>query len=114
MLSDQLKKQLPPKDRELVLDYLDNPDAPEASAYLKEICNIKTKYMVCQIDNHKSYANNTYYEMTDEFYDWLDDKIQCEDCKNGCQIYKDKDGYYFCISGSGTDEVHIRFKPYNW
>lgn len=102
------------EDRELVLDYLDNPDAPEASAYLKEICGIKTKYVLCQIDYRKSYNKDVYYEMTDEFYDWLDDKIQCEDCKNGCQIYKDKDGYYFCISGSGHDEVHIRIKEFDW
>lgn len=128
MLSDQLEKQLKElslKDRELIIDYLDNPDAPDPAEKLKELCNVNTDYVICQVTNHKSYANNTYYEMTDEFYDWLNDKIQCEDCKNGGQIYKDKDGYYFCITGSnyydketdkykGTDEVHIRIKPFDW
>lgn len=118
------------KDRKLIIDYADsdNPaviEALEAPIYLKELCNIEKKYVICQVTNHKSYADNTYYEVTDDFYEWLNDKVQCEDCKNGCQIYKDDDGYYLCITGSnyydketdeykGTDEVHIRIKPLDW
>ena len=116
MLSDQLEEQVLRDDRELILDYLDNPEAPEASDYLKKLCDIRTQYVMCLITYHKHSgpAKDTRYEMTDDFYSWLDDKIQCEDCKNGCQIYKDKDGYYFCISGSGLDEVHIRIKEFVW
>lgn len=116
MLNAQLEEQLLRGNRELIIDYLDNPDAPEASAKLKELCNIRTKYVACSITYHKHAkpAKEAQYEMTDDFYEWLDDKVQCEDCKNGCQIYKDKDGYYFCISGGGLDEVHIRIKEYVW
>lgn len=116
MLSDQLNEQLLRSDRELVHDYLDSPNSPEASSYLKKLCGIETEYVLCSVTYHK-YAKpikDASYEMTDDFYEWLDDRIQCEDCKNGTQIYKDKDGYYLCISGSGLDEVHIRIKPFTW
>lgn len=114
---ETVKQKLIQSSRELIIDYLDNPKASEeseASEKLKELCGISTEYIVCQVTYATRRSIKPRLEMTDNFYEWLDNEIQCEDCKNGCQIYKDKDGYYFCISGSGTDEVHIRIKEYVW
>lgn len=118
MLSDQLEEQLRGK-RTLIVDYLDNPDAYEKwepSRKFRQLCGVESEYVICSVSYHKNGRPTTkvIYEMTNNFYEWLDDKTQCEDCKNGTQIYKDKDGYYFCISGSGLDEVHIRIKPFIW
>lgn len=106
-------------DRELIVDYSDNPDGYEdwePSSKLRELCDVQSDYVACSVTYHKQTGTQEkdFYAITDNFYEWLDDRIQCEDCKNGCKIYRDDEGYYFCISGSGLDEVHIRIKPFTW
>ena len=105
--------------RELIIDYTESSEsseAPEPSSHLKKLCDIETKYVACSVTYHRQSGTpeKDFYAITDNFYEWLDNEIQSEDCKNGCKIYRDDDGYYFCIAGSGTDEVHIRIKPYIW
>ena len=116
--------------RELIKDYLNDPveDFSETVDTIYSLFGLDSMYIQCSVNKyHNKYCHTDYFIIPkgNDFYKWLDDYIQCCDCKNGCQIYKDDDGYYFCITGSnyyddeteeykGTDEVHIRFKPYNW
>ena len=64
---------------------------------------------------------NTYYDITQDVYDYLNGATEGYDCKNGCQLYQNEDGtIYFCITGAnfydkagnyaGTNEVRVYFK----
>ena len=118
-------------ERECIVDYADedheNTDLSDVISKLSELFNFNTEAgpIVVQI---VSYRAGTWhapeYEMTNDLYEWLNEYIQCVDCKNGTQIYKDNDGYYFCITGScwtnsetgigGTDEIHLKFRNFEW
>lgn len=113
------------ESRELVKDYLDLEKEYDLIKDIKETFGLHTDYVVLQITEDFGYrkTTNTYYDIVsmDNLYDYLDDLIQCNDCKNGTQLYKDM----FCITGAnyyerdsetykGTDEVRIVFKNFEW
>lgn len=93
---------------------------------IKDTFKLKTDIIAIKVENKLSYSNGTWYDCTSDLYEWLDDRVQCEDCKNGCQLYEEDNGdIYFCITGSnyydketdeyrGTDEVHVYFKDFVW
>ena len=106
--------------RELVKEY-ENEDFSEIIAEITKLCGLSTQLIQTKTVYDCSYSQGTSYDITNDLCEWLTDKIECEDCKNGCQLYKDESGYYFCITGSnyydketdeyrGTDEVHIYFR----
>lgn len=113
------------ESRELVKDYLDLEDEYDLIEDISNTFNLTSNYVVIQITEDFGWRShiNTYYDVVskDDLYDYLDDLIQCNDCKNGTQLYKDM----FCITGAnyyeadsetykGTDEVRIKFKNFNW
>lgn len=113
------------ESRELVKDYLDLEDEYNL---IEDICNtfsLTSDYVAVQITEDFGWRSqiHTYYDVVcrNDLYEYLDDLIQCNDCKNGTQLYKDM----FCITGAnyhdgetdeykGTDEVRIKFKNFNW
>jgi hypothetical protein len=93
--------------RDLVVDYKENPEPfSDTIDRIKHLCNINKSNVSIKIVSD----TGIWYESTDNLYEWLDNYIQCSDCKNGCQIYKAHGQYYFCISGQGLKEIHIYFK----
>ena len=113
------------ESRVLVKDYLDLEDEYDLVEDICNTFNLTTDYIVLQITEDFGYRTrtHTYYDIVskDDLYDYLDDLIQGNDCKNGTQLYKDM----FCITGAnyydgetdkykGTDEVRIKFKNFDW
>lgn len=114
------------ESRELVKDYLDLEDEYDLIEDISNTFNLTSDYVAVQITEDFGWKShiNTYYDVVskNDLYDYLDDLVQCNDCKNGTQLYKDM----FCITGSnyyssrdsdeylGTDEVRIKFKNFNW
>ena len=113
------------ESRELVKDYLDLEDEYDFIEDISKTFNLTEDYVAVQITEDFGYRlrTHTYYDVVsrDNLYDYLNDLIQCNDCKNGTQLYKDM----FCITGAnyydgdsdtyaGTDEVRIKFKNFNW
>lgn len=111
--------------RELVKDYLDLEEAYDLIEDISNTFNLTSDYVAIQITEDIGWRRHTVtcYDVVskDDLYDYLDVLIQCNDCKNGTQLYKDM----FCITGAnyydrdsdtykGTDEVRIKFKNFNW
>lgn len=118
-------------ERKLIVDYLDDDNWNEKGfdeiiLDIKERCGLNTEYTLCKVQNELSYSKAVCLNVTCDLYEFLNDLIQCHDCKNGCQMYEDETGIpYFCITGSnyydretnkykGTDEVHVYFKNVDW
>lgn len=122
---------------ELIIDYLDDDksDWSDIIFKIKELCNIEqAEYIAMKIVRDFGYRRKddahvpnpaTGYSLTDDLYEYLNDLCQCEDCKNGVQIYRDTDDqYYFQITGAnfydkegkyaGTDTVKVWFKEFIW
>lgn len=112
------------ESRELVKDYRDLEEEYDLVKDISNTFNLTSDYVILQITEDFGYRTytHTYYDLVsrDDLYNYLDDLIQCHDCKNGTQLYKDM----FCITGAdyykdsetyiGTDEVRIKFKNFNW
>lgn len=121
---------------ELIVNYLDDDksDWSDIIFKIKELCNIEhAEYIAMKIVRDFGYRRkdalvlnpSTEYRLTEDLYEDLNDLCQCEDCKNGVQIYRDTDGqYYFQITGAnfydkedkyaGTDTVKVWFKEFVW
>ena len=89
-------------------------------------CNLTTDLIVCKIEKRRWY-NADYYNITpkEELYEYLSQLVQCEDCKNGCELREDNGEVYFTIVGSNrydsetdefiaTDIVNVKFRNYIW
>ena len=115
--------------REVLYDYLDSETTTdEVIRHITETFNLSSDIVACKVENHLSYDHSEHYAVIPDvnLYEWLNELIESEDCKNGCRIYKDeKTGPYFCISGAnyydtktdkylGTDEVRVFFKNFEW
>ncbi|MBP5594514.1 MAG: hypothetical protein J6Y02_03965 [Pseudobutyrivibrio sp.] len=113
------------ESRELVKDYLDLEGPYDLIEDISKVFNLTGDYVAIQITEDLGWRQHTItcYDVVskDNLYDYLDELIQCNDCKNGTQLYKDM----FCITGAnyyekdsetykGTDEVRIKFKNFNW
>lgn len=115
-------------------DEWNTKDWCEVTDYVAKTCGIKdAKVIVMKIEEDFGYNRTdahtpnikTYYNITEDLYDWLDELIQVEACKNGCQLYEDDKGVpYFCVTGAnfydkndnhaGTDTVRVYFKELVW
>ena len=129
-------------ERKLLVDFMDdawdNKDWCDVIDYVAKTCKIHETtcnntviFMKVEEDfgfNRLKDAHkpklNTYYDVTQDLYDYLNEATEGYDCKNGCQLYQNEDGtIYFCISGAnfydkegnyaGTNEVRIYFKEIN-
>lgn len=105
---------------EVITDF-ENMDFSEVIQTIKEKCNL-TDLIICKIEED-NWHTSTCFELVEDLYEWLNDKIQCCDCKNGVEWRKDNNEYYFAIIGSNrykndkfiaTDEVRIYFRNYKW
>lgn len=113
----------------------DPPDWSDIVNEIKARCKIEdAKYVAAKIVRDFGYNRKdaqipnpkTEYRMFGNLYEELDDLCQCEDCKNGCQLYREPDGtYYFQITGQcfsdkrtdkivGCDTVKVWFKEFKW
>lgn len=125
-------------ERKLLIDFnneeWEDKDWYEITDCVAETCGIQdAKVIAMKVEQDFGYNRieaytpeiETYYNITEDLYDWLDELVQGEDCKNGCQLYEDEKGVpYFCISGAnfydkddnyaGTNEVRVYFKELSW
>lgn len=120
----------------LVKDYLDSDESwDKVINELEDRCDIKqADYIALKIVRDFGYRRKdahvpnpaTAYVLTDNLYEDLGELCECEDCKNGCQIYYDdvEDAHYFQITGAnfydkennyaGTDNVKVYLKEFVW
>lgn len=120
----------------LVKDYLDtNEFWDDTVNEIKSRCGIESaEYIALRIVRDFGYRRKdahvpnpyTEYRLTDDLYEELDELVQCEDCKNSCQIYYDdvQDEHYFQITGAnfydkednyaGTNNVKVYLKEFVW
>ena len=121
-----------------IIDWLDSDAGWDDIIFeIKERCRLEdAEYIAMKIVRDFGYRRqnpyvpnpSVYYEVIDNttLYDFLDDFIQCEDCKNGCQLMQEDDGTHFfqitgqCFSDARTDKivgcdtVKIYFKEFVW
>ena len=102
---------------------------------IEVLCHLENaEWIACKIVRDFGYTRKevhipnpkTSYSITDDLYDFLDELIQSEDCKNGVQIYQDTstEEYYLQITGqlffdkadklAGEDTVKVYFKEFIW
>ncbi len=120
----------------LVKDFLDTDETWDNIIFeLKERCKVeKAEYIAMRIVRDFGYNRQdaripnlkTEYRMFEDLYEELDDLCQCEDCKNGIQIFYDEveDAHFFQITGqnfydkennyAGTDNVKVYLKEFIW
>lgn len=113
----------------LVKDYLDDDSGwDDVILEIKERCKIENaEYIAMRIVRDFGYKHSpsVEYRVTEDLYEDLNDLVQGEDCKNGCQLMQEPDGaYYFQITGSniydkedkyaGTSTVKVYFKEFTW
>lgn len=120
----------------LVKDYLDDDSGwDDVISEIKSRCGIEqADYIAMRIVRDFGYRRKdphvpnpaTEYRLTDDLYEELSYLVECEDCKNGCQIYYDdvQDVHYFQITGAnfydeknnyaGTDSVKVYLKEFIW
>lgn len=122
-------------ESKLIIDWLDSEAGwDDIVNEIKDRCKLNsTEVIAMKIISDFGYVRNdahvpklsTRYQITVDLYEDLDEICQCEDCKNGVQLYQESDGtYYFQITGAnfydkednyaGTDTVKIWFKDFNW
>lgn len=103
-----------------------NWDFAEIVQRIIERFNLKTDYVFIKINKNVGGKQKEWFDMTSktELYEWLDNMVQTEDCKNGVRLCKSNDEYYISIVGSnyydgnntymGTNEVKLYFKEIVW
>lgn len=99
-----------------------NWDFAEIVQSIIERFNLKTDYVFIKINKNVGGKQTEWFDMTPktELYEWLDNTVQVEDCKNGVRLCKSNNEYYISIVGSnyydgnntymGTNEVKLYFK----
>lgn len=117
----------------MIIDWSDQKSSwSEIITKIKELCGLENaEYIATKVVRDFGFRRKdvyvpnpaTVYDLTDNLYNYLDNLIQDEDCKNGCQLYQESDGtYYFQITGSnfyehnyaGTDTIKVWFKEFVW
>lgn len=119
----------------LIIDWLDSEaDWGDIVNEIKDRCKLNsTEVIAMKIVSDFGYVRkdahvprlSVRYQITEDLYEDLDELCQCEDCKNGVQLYQESDGtYYFQITGAnfydkedkyaGIDTVKIWFKDFDW
>lgn len=118
-----------------IIDWSDTEgDWSEVIDKIREVCGLENaEHIAMRVVRDFGYRRKdahvpnpaTSYDLTDDLYEYLNDLVQDEDCKNGCQLYQEPDGtYYFQITGAnfydkennyaGTDTVKVWFKKFTW
>lgn len=119
----------------LIHDF-DGTEDYSCSDEIKVLCHLENaEWVACKIVRDLGYKRkdpykpnpHTSYQITDDLYEFLDELIQSEDCKNGVQIYQDTDTkeYYLQITGRlfydrdnnviiNVDKVKVYFKEFVW
>ena len=123
-------------DDKEIINWLDSEeDWANIIFEIKERCKVEdAEYIAMKIVRDFGYRRkdalipnpSTEYRLTDDLYEDLNDLCQCEDCKNGVQLYQESDGTcYFQITGQcfsdartdkivGCDTVKVWFKEFKW
>ena len=109
-----------------VVYIFEDADFSEVIQQIVETFDLKTEYVSAKVHKNIGGRHSEWIETISlcSLYEWLDNMIQTEDCKNGTRICKQGDEYYFSIVGSnyytsddtylGTNEVKIYFKEFVW
>lgn len=134
-LDEQLSEQRAHSQVREIIDWSESEtDWSEIVDTIKSKCKIENaEYITVRVVRDFGYRRkdahvpnpSTVCDLTDNLYDYLNDLVQDEDCKNGCQLYQESDGtYYFQITGAnfydkennyaGTDTVKVWFKEFVW
>lgn len=120
----------------LIKDFVDSDDDWSDIIFkIEELCEVEdAEYIAMKIVRDFGYRRqdphvpnpSTEYRLSEDLYEDLNDLCQCEDCKNGVQIYYDEiqDEHFFQITGAnfydkednyaGTDTVKVWFKKFVW
>lgn len=120
----------------LIKDFVDSEeDWSDIIFKIEELCEVEdAEYVAMKIVRDFGYVRkdphvpnpSIEYRLSSDLYEDLNDLCQCEDCKNGVQIYYDEiqDEHFFQITGAnfydkednyvGNDTVKVWFKKFVW